>query len=254
VFATLWFAPLVLAHADGVANGGQQQAARGVLSHARAVSLSMVHGVVAVRKPESGEWVHATVNTPIEEGFVIATERNSFAEVQFENGSTVRIGEFSRIEFKQLALAPYSGRVSRMTLVVGVATFTVMPQRNDEYLVTASGVSLTPRGKAEFRTDLKGGIMRAEVFKGRVQAADAKQSDTIGKNRVLVYNYRSNGAFQETKAIQRDGWDKWVQARDREADLAAYRSVDDPNNAGGLLYGWDDLVPFGGTFPDSSSF
>ena len=247
---TLCFSPLLFANTDNQAEVAPQ-AAQASFSHARAVSVTMIHGTVGIRRPESGVWIRATLNAPIEEGFTVATEKDSFAEVQFENGSTLRIGEFSRVEFEQLALAPHVGRISHLNLVVGVATIHLFPERHDEYVVTAVGVSLTSRRKAEFRADLKGGRMRAEVFSGSVQAADSKQSETLGKGRVLTYDYRASGPFQETKTIHLDGWDRWIRQRDREADLAAYR-VDDPADTGGLLYGWDDLVPFGGTFPDSS--
>ena len=56
------------------------------LSHVRVVRLSFVEGTVTVRRPGSEEWASASVNTPIEEGFSIATGKKSFAEVQFENG------------------------------------------------------------------------------------------------------------------------------------------------------------------------
>jgi hypothetical protein len=77
-----------------------------------------------------------------------------------------------------------------------------------------------------------------------VQAADSKQSEKLGKNNVLAYDYHASGAFQVTDTIQLDEWDRWVQARDRQANLEAIR--DQANSPGGLLYGWDDLIPFGG--------
>src|ERR1700676_983569 len=86
----LCLAPSVLADADEA----PQQPPAG-LSHARVVSLSLVEGTVITRKPGSEKWVSATLSAPIEEGTFLATAKNSFAEVQFENGSTVRIGELS---------------------------------------------------------------------------------------------------------------------------------------------------------------
>jgi len=80
--------------------------------HARAVSFSLVEGTVMARTPGSPTWARATVNTPVRQGASIATARHSFAEVQFENGSTVRLGEISRIDFAQLALASHGGYVS----------------------------------------------------------------------------------------------------------------------------------------------
>ena len=151
--AVLWlvmfsFVPSVLATTDD----SQPPLSAGV-SHARVVSLSLVSGTVIARRPGSTKWSGATLDAPIEEGVSIATARHSFAEVQFENGSTVRLGELSRVDFTQLALAPHSGRINRLALVAGFATIHVMPKRHDDYILNVSGISVTPQGRAEFRTD-----------------------------------------------------------------------------------------------------
>jgi ferric-dicitrate binding protein FerR (iron transport regulator) len=228
LLVTFSFAPSVLANTDD----SQPPSSAGV-SHARVVSLSLVSGTVMARRPGSTKWAGATMDTPIEEGVSIATARHSFAEVQFENGSTVRLGELSRVDFTQLALAPHSGRINRLTLVVGFATIHVMPKGHDDYVLNASGISLTPHGKAEFRTDLSHGHLRVEVIRGHIQAADSNQSDRLGKNHALAYDDHAGGAFQVTDSIQMDEWDKWVQERDRQASLLAYSD------------GWDASIPFG---------
>lgn len=215
-------------------------------SHARVVTLSLVQGVVIARRPGATKWERATVNTPVEEGAAIATARHSLVEVQFENGSTVRLGELSRIDFKKMALAPHSGYLNHLTLALGVATFNVVPDRHDEYVVNASGASLGPHGRAEFRTDLRHGSLRVEVFHGRVLVADAKQSERLVKGHALTYDYRTHSAFLVADAIQTDDWDKWVEARDRQAALAAEN--DEQENIPGVpLYRWEEgIVPFGG--------
>jgi len=229
LLVTLSLAPSLLANADD-----SQPPSPADVSHARVVSLSLVSGTVFARRPGSTKWESATVDTPVEEGVSIATAKHSFAEVQFENGSTVRLGELSRVDFTQLALAPHSGHINCLTLVVGFATIHVMPQRHDEYVLQASGASLTPHGKAEFRTDLNRGRLRVEVMSGHIQAADSEQSEQLRKNQVLAYDQRDSGAFEVTDSIQIDEWDKWVQARDRQqASLAGYSD------------GWDASIPFG---------
>src|SRR5882672_4392110 len=90
-----------------------------VLSHVRVVRLSFVDGTVTVRSPGSTEWAPATINVPIQEGFSLATDQKSFAEVQFENGSTMRIGELSSIDFTELALTPQGGHINHLTLDEG---------------------------------------------------------------------------------------------------------------------------------------
>ncbi len=146
------------------------------LSHVRVVRLSFVEGTVGMRRPGSDEWARATMNTPIEEGFSISTGPKSFAEVQFENGSAVRLGELSTIDFTQLALTPQGDHINHLALYQGYASFRVLPDRHDEYLLKVSGVTVTPQGKAEFRTDLSPDRVRVEVFGGQVEAADPHQT------------------------------------------------------------------------------
>lgn len=220
-------------------------------SHARVVSLSLVEGTVIERGPGSGKWVRAALETPIQEGVSIVTARHSFAEVQFENGSTVRLGELSRIDFTELTLAPRGGYVDGLRFRAGFVTIHMLPSRHDECVLDASGASLMPRGKTEFRTDLSRGHLRIEVFSGHVQVADSTHAEKLRKNQVLAYDYPARSGFRVRDAIQMDAWDKWVRARDRQADLAAYNN----QSPGGLLYGWDELIPFGGmgAFPYGDS-
>jgi len=128
-----------------------------------------------------------------------------------------------------------------LTLAVGFATINVIPKRHDEYVLTATGVSLQPHGKTEFRADLRHGHLRVEVFNGHVRAADSNQFRELRKNQVLACDYTTGGTIHVTDAIQIDEWDKWVQARNRQVRLSAY--TDPP--AG--MYSWEnDLIPFGG--------
>src|SRR5208337_1921249 len=85
------------------------------LSHVRVVRLSFVSGTVGVKRPASTEWAKAQANTPIQEGFVLLTSANSYAEVEFENGSTARLGEFSKLVFDQLAMDENGSKLNGLT-------------------------------------------------------------------------------------------------------------------------------------------
>ncbi len=183
---------------------------------------------------------------PIEQGVSIATAKHSIVEVQFENGSTLRLGELSRVDFMQMGIGSDGGYINHLRLAVGITTVNIVRQRHDEYVLVASGASLVPHGKSEFRADLSRGHLRVEVFKGRVQAADSSQSQLLRSNQVLACDYSVRADFQVTGNIQMDDWDRWVQERDRQASLAAY-NVPPPG-----MYEWESgLMPFGGdgTFP-----
>src|ERR1700752_5043339 len=92
-------------------------------SHARIVRLSFVEGTVTLLRPSASDWAAAAVNTPIEEGFQLSTDKSSFAEVEFENGSTARVGELSLLKFDQLGLTETGDELNRLTLDHGYGTF-----------------------------------------------------------------------------------------------------------------------------------
>jgi hypothetical protein len=217
--------------------------AQQALSHARVVRLSYVSGTVALKRPGPTEWGKALVNTPIQEGFELSAAANSFAEVEFENGSTARLGELSKLEFSQLALDAEGNKLNHLTFEQGYATFHFLPEHADVYSVKVADATLTPDGKSEFRTDLREGRVRVEVFSGSVAVVAASGSTKLGKDKVLEYRVgNTEEAFNIRQGIEKDSWDKWVDARDTQAQLALR---DQAVSARGLRYGWSDLDAYG---------
>jgi len=215
-------------------------------SHARVVRLSFTEGAVTTQRPDLPDWSTAPVNTPIQEGFKLSTAENSFAEVEFENAlSTARLGQLSLLEFNQLALAPDGGKVNRLTLNQGYATFHFVPSEQDVYEVKAGDATLTPNGKAQFRVDLDEGQVRVEVFKGSVEVSSREGPQTLTKNMVL--DLRAGEPAELAQGITKDDWDAWVAERDQTkvvvqapASSGAYSAA-----AGSNLYGWNDLYSYG---------
>jgi hypothetical protein len=215
----------------------------GATSHVRIVRLSYVSGDVTVRHPGESEEEKALVNTPLQEGFGIATSDNSYAEVEFENGSTARLGELSSLTFSQLALDAAGNKLNRLTLEQGYATFHFLPEHQDVYSVTTADATLAPEGKSEFRTDFIQGRLRLEVFQGTVQVATPSKSAKVGHDKTLEYSPgAAELAFQNRNGIVTDDWDKWTEARDTQAQLAL-RDESVKTQQG--LYGWSDLDAYG---------
>ena len=233
-------------------------------SHARVVRLSYVSGTVTVKRPGSAEDEKVTLNTPIQEGFELSTSPGSYAEVEFENGSTARLGENSQLLFHQLALDANGNKLNGLTFEQGYATFNLVPERNspssakkkgedgviyflpestDVYHVKIADATVTPEGKCEFRTDLAPDRFRVEVFRGSVAVATPAQSSKLAEGRILEHN--SGGAeqaFNFQKGITKDAWDQWAEARDKQVQLT---EKDEPVHPYGPRYGWSDLNAFG---------
>jgi hypothetical protein len=216
-------------------------------SHVRIVRLSFTEGTVSVQRPDVGEWAEAPTNTPIEEGFKLQTDENSFAEVEFENSSTARLGRLSLLEFTQLALAPSGAKANRITLHQGYATFNTLPEGDDFYEVMAGDATLTPQGKTRFRVDFEEGMVVVKVFKGSVEVMSPEGTGTLGKNTVLEILPGGEEPFQLSQGITKDAWDEWVEERENRVETV--RNVGAPalysNNVSDLMFGSMDLVYYG---------
>src|SRR5208282_5792143 len=149
-------------------------------SHARIVRLSFVEGDVTVQRPDVQAWAEAPVNTPLQEGFKLSTGEGSFAEIQFENGGTIRLGQFAMLDFTTLELAPDGGKINRVDLQQGYATFYPLPSHLEESLQVGTPYgTLAAQGGTEFRVDMDQGLERVEVFRGTVQVQSNLGSTTL---------------------------------------------------------------------------
>ena len=217
-------------------------------SHARIVRLGFVEGHVTVWRPDVQTWAEAPVNTPLQEGFELSTGRKSFAEIQFENGSTIRLGEFASLDITQLELAPNGGKINQVELHQGYATFHPVPSRaGDSLQVGTPYGTLNAQGGTQFRVDLGQGLARLEVFSGGVEVQSALGAMTIKKGFLLVLQPGAKEPTIVSQNISKDDWDQWVENREAQVEmpstgpsLNAYTG--DNSEA---AYGWADLQQFG---------
>lgn len=216
-------------------------------SQVRIVRLSFVEGTVTMYRPDADEWAKAFINTPIQQGFKIATDANSFAEVEFENGSTARLGQSSELDFTNLSLTPEGNRINDLTLAQGYATFAMAPEKGDVYKITAGGSAYDVASKSMFRVDLDQSGQRLEVFKGGVNVHGPYGSGTIARNQVLELTPGGTNQFQVKDGIQEDAWDQWVDKRQGTQTVASNKAGpgDGSLYAGSSLYGWNDLSYYG---------
>ncbi|HEX5410633.1 MAG TPA: FecR family protein [Terriglobia bacterium] len=216
-------------------------------SQVRIVRLSFVEGTVTMYRPDADQWANAFVNTPIQQGFKLATDANSFAEVEFENGSTARLGQSSELDFTSLELSADGGKVNHLTLARGYATFAVTPEKGDVYQVLAGGSTYDAASKAMFRIDSDESGQQMKVFKGDVSVQGPQGSAAVAANHVLEVAPGAAKTFQVTEGVTEDAWDQWVNKRQETATVASNQAApaEGTLSAGNSLYGWNDLSYFG---------
>ncbi len=216
-------------------------------SQVRIVRLSFVEGTVTMYRPDADQWAKAFVNTPIQQGFKIATDANSYAEVEFENGSTVRLGQSSELDFPGLALSPEGGKINRLTLAQGYATFAFTPEKGDVYNVAAAGSNFDASSKSMFRLDLDQESQRLEVFNGAVAVQSPYGNESVARNQVLELAAGGSTPSQITNGITEDAWDRWVEKRQQTTAVAVNKAGPAQGGLYGSssVYGWSDLSYYG---------
>ena len=128
------------------------------------------------------------MNTAIEEGFVVSTSAGGFANVQLENGSTIRLSEHAKADFTQLSTDAEGNKLNVITLDRGFAEFDFIPERQDVSKVKIADATLTSHGKTEFETEFSSGTVQLHVLAGSVRISAHASSLTLGKGKTMVYN------------------------------------------------------------------
>src|SRR6266852_1842917 len=90
-------------------------------SQARIVRLSDVQGSVQIYKNTGIGFENAFLNLPITQGTQVRTHDRERAEIEFEDGSTLRIIPDPAVEFSTLSLSDGGKRTSAINLIEGMA-------------------------------------------------------------------------------------------------------------------------------------
>jgi hypothetical protein len=101
-------------------------------SQVRMVRLSEVQGDVQVDRNTGQGYEKAFLNLPITQGVKLRTRNEGRAEVEFEDGSTMRITPDTVIEFPQLSLRDSGAKVSTVHLQEGTAYLNFSGAKDDE--------------------------------------------------------------------------------------------------------------------------
>jgi hypothetical protein len=180
-------------------------------SQVRIVRLSDVEGVVQVDKSAGQGFEKAFLNMPIVQGMKLAT-KDGRAEVEFEDGSTVRIAPKSTVEFSELTLRDSGGRVSTVVLKTGMAYVNYTAKgKADEFTVLFANEKIQASQAVHFRLDLATDNAELAVFNGEAKAEGPSGEVEVGKNRTATFNLTDNDKYVIAKNVEEslpDAWDK----------------------------------------------
>jgi hypothetical protein len=231
-------------------------------SKARIVRLSQVQGSVKIDRGAGDGFDKAFINLPIIEGSKLKTGKDGRAEVEFEDGSALRLAPDSEVDFTRLALGDDGQKLSAVQLVSGTIYANLHPKKSGnktggQFQLNFARESITVPEAAHFRVELDGASKATvAVFKGKLSATSPagqfevaeKHSATIdiAKNDVASVA-SSDPAKKDTFVIAKnyeaqpfDAWDRQqTDYHDRYAS-AGGSGISSP-----YAYGMSDLNYYG---------
>ncbi|ABF42361.1 hypothetical protein Acid345_3360 [Candidatus Koribacter versatilis Ellin345] len=192
-------------------------------SNVRIVRLSYIDGDAQINTTNQDDgFTHAVLNTPVTAGMWIYTPNNSHAEIQFENGSTVRMVDDAQIQFEKLALADSGGKINIINVDHGVVYFNFSKVGKDDNIIVKAGAKTIHVAKSShFRVDASDKNVLVSVFKGDAMV-DGDQSIEIKNNESV------NLAAEDAKVgrgVDELGSDTWDKHRDGEVAALSMKAA-----------------------------
>src|SRR4029077_2872041 len=124
-------------------------------SQARIVRLSQVDGDVQIDRNTGQGYEKAFLNLPITQGTKLRTGTDARAEIEFEDGSTLRITPGTAVEFPELARRDSGARASSLVLQGGVAYLNFKGDKQEEFTLAFGQDRLALTKPAHLRIEMK---------------------------------------------------------------------------------------------------
>jgi hypothetical protein len=196
-------------------------------SRVRFIRLSEVQGLVQLDRNAGDGFDRAFLNLPVIEGSRLRTGRDGHAEVEFEDGSALRLTPNSEVDFTHLALEDGGQMISAVQLVSGTVYADLHPKKTggsgrsgDPFRLSFGRESVSMADAAHLRVELAGATATVAVFKGKVTANLPSGTFEIAEKHratIAVVNDDSAGpGKKDTLVIAKNYEDRPSDAWDRE--------------------------------------
>jgi hypothetical protein len=215
-------------------------------SKARIVRLSFIDGQVQIDRDAGQGWEKAILNMPIIEGTKLSAEQGSHVEVEFEDGSTVRLVGPAQVAFPELNLAD-GKKNSLIEVQSGLAYFDVPKVRDDSFRVTVAKHNFEVHKNAQFRVDASDPDQSVAVMKGELQLVGEPKEVALKKNQTITFKL-DQPEYALSKDFDKLGSDTWNKDREQDLQLVARSDQYHSTNSyygGNYNYGTYDLARYG---------
>jgi hypothetical protein len=207
-------------------------------SHVRIVRLSDVKGKLSLDR-KTGNGFEATMpNMPIIEGEKLRTA-DGYAEVEFEDNSTLRVAPNSLVEFPLLALRSSGAKASTIQVLRGIVYVNLQSTKGNEFVLRTGDQTMTVSPSTHMRLTVEDGKTVVSVFNGSAEVKHGANTTLVTKKESLTLGGEHVAVAKKIEEEPYDAWDK--EANDYHARYSQSNAM----VAGGSTYGLSDLNYYG---------
>lgn len=206
-------------------------------SQARIVRLSDVQGTVQIDKNTGLGFENAFVNLPITQGTHLRIGATGRAEVEFEDGSSMRLTPNTTVEFSKLGRTDSGQLISEINLVEGTTYINWLGK--DDLSLNFSREKISLDRPAHFRIDTSTEMAHLAVFKGDVDVEGPKGNLAVEKKKTATFDAADDDKSTVANKVEGEPLDSW----DKEA--VSYHDQYAKNNSSPYGYGVSDLNYYG---------
>jgi hypothetical protein len=207
-------------------------------SHVRIVRLSDAKGHLGLDRKTGAGFEQTMQNMPIVQGERLATA-DGYAEVEFEDNSTLRLAPNSDVSFPLLALRSTGAKASTMKVLKGTVYVSTESTKGNEFLLEAGDAKIVVTPSTHLRLDFDGQSALLAVFNGSVEVQRGSETAVVDKKETLSI---APGEMSVTKKIAEGSFDAWdKESLDYHQRYAAANTF----AGGGNTFGLSDLNYYG---------
>ena len=132
--------------------------------------ISLIQGQVFIQAKDEEGWTEASVNFPVVDGDRIMTEREGRVELQFQNGTYLRIGEESQVDIIALSSDQENGffHLNQLEGKIYVNHHPILGKASSLYVDLFYGV-LSSHVPSRFKIDFVSSQVRISVLEGGLE-------------------------------------------------------------------------------------
>jgi FecR protein len=209
-------------------------------SYARIVRLSDIGGTVEIDRNTGSGFEKALLNMPVTQGVQLKTGPSARAEVEFENGSVLRLVNDTAVEFSKLSLGDKGDRLSEIHVNRGMVYIDFRHKGGENFRIAAGNRVFDLTHEVRFRLRMDDGEAQLAVFKGEVDVQEAAETAKVKKNQTLTFDLNDSGKFELAKEITPFPTDDYDRQRAQYLQQYASSSHGSPYS-----YGYSDLYRYG---------